>query len=254
MDNGNNIQCDAYVKMNEIQQKCTAIIFCFSLTLIVAQGHQMVTQATGLDAWASRVKYSARFVSHLHEICIYIWVVYSFCLFCCLFIILTWWYVWCIVWASGWEGVNSIPELELQLNSNSNSGIGIEIGVIENGIGIENSGIGIEKQNYFFCNCYHSINQQFPNFSFNRGHNLTCDWQGCFKFLEHCPPSPPPVVWSQKTNGKGTLFPLSRQQSEGLKMVTINISLPQWHKTKLLSLLNRIKWMISGLEVKLSKS
>ena len=44
-------------------------------------------QATGLDAWASRVKCPARFVSHLHDI--YIWVVYSFCLFCCLFIIVT---------------------------------------------------------------------------------------------------------------------------------------------------------------------
>ena len=58
-------------------------------------------QATGLDAWASRVKYPARFVSHLHEICIYIWVVYSLCFFCCLFITVTWWYVWCIEWASG---------------------------------------------------------------------------------------------------------------------------------------------------------
>ena len=46
-------------------------------------------QATGLDAWASRVKCPARFVSHLHDICIYIWVVYSFCLVCCLFIIVT---------------------------------------------------------------------------------------------------------------------------------------------------------------------
>ena len=46
-------------------------------------------QATGLDAWASRVKCPARFVSHLHDICIYIWVVHSFCLFCCLFIIVT---------------------------------------------------------------------------------------------------------------------------------------------------------------------
>ena len=62
-----------------------------------------VQQATGIDAWASRVKCPARFVSHLHEICIYIyiWVVYSFCLFCCLFIVVTWWYVWCIEWASG---------------------------------------------------------------------------------------------------------------------------------------------------------
>ena len=74
-----------------------------------------------------------------------------------------------------------------------------------------------------------------------------------FKFLEHFPP----VVWSQNTHGEGTLFPLSRQQSEGLKMVTINminISLPPWHKTKLLSLLNKVKWMISRLEVKLSQS
>ena len=58
-------------------------------------------QATGLDAWASRVKCPARFVSHLHEICRYIWVVYSLCFFCCLFITVTWWYVRCIEWASG---------------------------------------------------------------------------------------------------------------------------------------------------------
>ena len=58
-------------------------------------------QATGLDAWASRVKCPARFVSHLYEICIYIWVVYSLCFFCCLFITVTWWYVWCFEWASG---------------------------------------------------------------------------------------------------------------------------------------------------------
>ena len=36
----------------------------------------------------------------------------------------------------------------------------------------------------------------------------------------------PPVVWSQKTHGEGTLFPLSRQRPEGLKMVTLDISLP----------------------------
>ena len=60
-------------------------------------------QATGLDARASRVKCPVRFVSHLHEICIYIyiWVVYSLCFFCCLFITVTWWYVWCFEWASG---------------------------------------------------------------------------------------------------------------------------------------------------------
>ena len=62
-------------------------------------------QATGLDAWASRVKCPARFASHIHGICIYIyiymWVIYSLCFFCCLFIIVTWWYVWCFEWASG---------------------------------------------------------------------------------------------------------------------------------------------------------
>ena len=40
----------------------------------------------------------------------------------------------------------------------------------------------------------------------------------------------PPVVWSQKTHGEGTLFPLSRQRLEGLKMVTMDISLPPWNK------------------------
>ena len=64
-------------------------------------GHHCFRQATGLDAWASWVKCPARFVSHLHEICIYIWVVYSLCFFCCLFITVTWWYVWCFEWASG---------------------------------------------------------------------------------------------------------------------------------------------------------
>ena len=87
---------------------------------------------------------------------------------------------------------------------------------------------------------YLLVNQQFPNFSFNRGHNLPCDWllmQQGLNSLNIAPP--PPVVWSQKTHGEGTLFALSRQQSEGLKMVTINISLPPWHITKLLSLLNK---------------
>ena len=58
--------------------------------------------------------------------------------------------------------------------------------------------------------------------------------------LGHCPP----VVWSQKTHGEGTSFPWSRQRPEGLKMMTLKISLPPW-QTKLLSLLN--KRMISGL-------
>ena len=59
-------------------------------------------QATGLDAWASRVKCPARFVTFtMRYVYIYIWVVYSLCFFCCLFITVTWWYVWCFEWASG---------------------------------------------------------------------------------------------------------------------------------------------------------
>ena len=38
---------------------------------------------------------------YMRYVYIYIYVVYSFCLFCCLFIVVTWWYVWCIEWASG---------------------------------------------------------------------------------------------------------------------------------------------------------
>ena len=78
-----------------VDQKASVKLF---LIKCISEG---VKQATGLDAWASRVKCPARFVSHLHEICIYIWVVYSLCFFCCLFITVTWWYVWCIEWASG---------------------------------------------------------------------------------------------------------------------------------------------------------
>ena len=66
-------------------------------------------QATGLDAWASRLKCPARFVSHLHEICIYIyiWVVYSRCFFCCLFITVTWWYVCVVYWVGKWQSRGS---------------------------------------------------------------------------------------------------------------------------------------------------
>ena len=109
-------------------------VFSFhqQLEMELACSHPTIRQATGLDAWASRVKCPARFVSYLHEICIciylYIWVVYSLCFFCCLFIIVTWWYVWCIIWVSGaglgsiqfWNwNCSSIPipiwELELEL-------------------------------------------------------------------------------------------------------------------------------------------
>ena len=68
------------------------------------------------------------------------------------------------------------------------------------------------------------VHQPFPNFSFNRGgHNLSRDWLFMQQvFLGYCPP----VVLSQKTYGQGALFPLSGQRPEGLKMVTMNISLP----------------------------
>ena len=80
-----------------------------SLALKPPRVSSMTKQATGLDAWVSRVKCPAWFVSHLHDICIYlslyiyiyIWVVYSLCFFCCLFITVTWLYVWCVEWASG---------------------------------------------------------------------------------------------------------------------------------------------------------
>ena len=40
-------------------------------TRVDHMAHPCTQQATGLDAWASRVKCPARFVSHLHDICIY---------------------------------------------------------------------------------------------------------------------------------------------------------------------------------------
>ena len=46
---------------------------------VLLYGGRIDGQATGLDAWASRVKCPARFVSHLHEICIYIYI-YMSCL------------------------------------------------------------------------------------------------------------------------------------------------------------------------------
>ena len=85
------------------------------------------------------------------------------------------------------------------------------------------------------------VNKPFPYFSFNRrGHNLPCDWLLMQQvFLGHCPP----VVWSQKIHSQGTLFPLSRQRPDGLKMVTMNMSLPWW-TNKQKTLLNRL--MILG--------
>ena len=46
-------------------------IWCFLLAIII--GITYLKQATGLDAYASRVKCPARYVSHLHEIFIYIY-------------------------------------------------------------------------------------------------------------------------------------------------------------------------------------
>ena len=53
------------------------IAFCRWHTHVMQSGlsfclcNVFILQATGLDAWASRVKCPARFVSHLHDICIY---------------------------------------------------------------------------------------------------------------------------------------------------------------------------------------
>ena len=88
---------DAYMFM-KLFRASTGKLSSYSTLSINHYFHIKIRQATGLDALASRVKCPARFVSHLQEIFIYIWVVYSFCLFCCLFIIVTWWYMWCIVW------------------------------------------------------------------------------------------------------------------------------------------------------------
>ena len=58
-------------------------------------------QATSNGSWCIGIKGEMSgtvCVTFTWDIYIYIWVVYSFCLFCCLFIIVTWWYMWCIVW------------------------------------------------------------------------------------------------------------------------------------------------------------
>ena len=73
--------------------------------------HSRQIHSPSLVAIGRSVGYKQRVLMHRHQrwnvrhgLChiymkyIYIWVVYSFCLFCCLFIIVTWWYIWCIVW------------------------------------------------------------------------------------------------------------------------------------------------------------
>ena len=187
--------------------------------------------------------------------------------------------VWCssprephaLAWGpSSRVGVNSIPELELQLNSNSNSGIGIGIGIeisgIESGIGIEipgiGVGIGIENRNWIFLQLLPQhllVNQPFPNFSFKRGgHNLSCDWllmqQVCL--LSSWDIAPCGVV--TKDHGEGTLFSLSGQRPEGLKMVTINIS-AYYHDTQknyyhcwIKELFQGLWWNYPNIQVSLS--
>ena len=80
----------------------------------------------------------------------------------------------CIVWTSGRVGVNSIPELELQLNSNSDSGIGIAIEIcgIEMELELKTLELDLKAEIEFQ---HLLVKQQFPNFSFNKGHNLPCD-------------------------------------------------------------------------------
>ena len=53
--------------------------------------------------------------------------------------------------------------------------------------------------------------------------------------------------------GGGTLFPLSRQRPEGLKMVTVNISSPPWNKQNYYHCWIYYWVMISRLGVKLSQ-
>ena len=85
------------------------------------------------------------------------------------------------MWTSGRVGVNSIPELELQLNSNSNSGIGIgiEMKLVELKMELELKTLKLKlKTGIEFLQLLPQhilVNQQFPNFSLNRGHNLPCD-------------------------------------------------------------------------------
>ena len=69
----------------------------------ISNSQDDITQATkqrvlmhGHQAW--KVRHG---LCHIYMRYVYLWVVYSFCLFCCLFIVVTWWYVWCIEWASG---------------------------------------------------------------------------------------------------------------------------------------------------------
>ena len=84
------------------------------------------------------------------------------------------------------------------------------------------------------------VNQQFPNFSYNTGHNLPRDWLLMQQGLSSRNIAPCSMVTKDTWGG----YPVPLEQTAVRRMVTINminISLPPWHKTKL-SLLNKVKW------------
>ena len=70
------------------------------------------------------------------------------------------------------------------------------------------------------------VNQLFPNYSFNRGHNLSCDLLLMQQVCHSSSWDTAPCGVVTKDHGEGTLFPLSWQRPERLKMLTINISSP----------------------------
>ena len=67
------IQTFSFTKMHLKMLSAKWRPFCLGLNVFRKHVAPNRWQATGLDAWASRVKCPARFVSHLHEICIYIY-------------------------------------------------------------------------------------------------------------------------------------------------------------------------------------
>ena len=70
---GNVLLCRRKVQHKYLknQTMLSLLDFLANVQVSIKQRHKSDKQATGLDAWASRVKCPARFVSHLHEICIY---------------------------------------------------------------------------------------------------------------------------------------------------------------------------------------
>ena len=72
-----------------------------------------------LPGWPKKLQHKQRVLMHRHQglnvrhgLChiymryLYIWVAYSFCLFCCLFIIVKWWYI-CGVLCGKWQARES---------------------------------------------------------------------------------------------------------------------------------------------------